>query len=309
MEEVTTGLNDLKVVHDTDHSPAVPICFVPGSKTVIEETDAVVIDAAIKYISSSRLKAVTLDLEGVDLCRVGPVCIVTIGVKDEMEDDSIIFIFDTLNLTKSSCLISKLRVVLEDEDIIKIIHDCKMDSDALHHQYDIKLTNVHDTQVWEKITTSAPRGLNLNDTLSKNGCKPNTFRDGSVYKTNPKFWMTRPLTQKMIDWAAEDVASLFVLQSKQVAKAKNIARCKLASEEALNIRDKVHSLVEVANVGRFIGRNGSNINSLTQSLSTHGAEFQRINPDFGKRENFVVYANDAKALEIVIARVRKAGAD
>lgn len=285
------------------------IGFVPGSKTVINETNAVVIDAAIKYIHSSPLKAITLDLEGVNLCRMGPVCIITIGVKDQNEDNPIIFIFDTLDLTKSSLLISKLRVVLEDKDIIKIIHDCKMDSDALFHQYGIKLTNVHDTQVWDVITTSAYKPLNLNDTLSKNGCKTNTFRDGSVYKHNPKFWMTRPLSQMMINWAADDVANLFVLQAKQAAAATNKPQCKLASEEALTIRDKVHALVEVANVGRFIGRNGSNIISLTRSLKPQGAEFQCIHPVFGKRENFVVYANDEKALEIVKARVRTAGAN
>lgn len=113
----------------------------------------------------------------------------------------------------------------------------------------------------------------------------------------------------MINWAAEDVANLFVLQSKQVASVKNEGRCKAASEEGLAIRDKVHALVVVENVGRFIGRNGSSINSLLRSLKPQGAEFQRINPEFGKRENFVIYADDEKALEIVKTRVRQAGAN
>ena len=303
MEAATSGLSNLKIEQEGKESPTVSKTFVPGSKTVINETDVGVIDAAVKCIHSSPLKAVTLDLEGVDLCRVGPVCIVTIGVKVAKMDDPIIFIFDTLNLKKNNPLIAKQRVVLEDKKIVKIIHDCKMDSDALLHQYGIRLTNVHDTQVWDVITTSAARPLNLNDTLSKNGCKTNIFRDGSVYKYNPKYWMTRPLNQKMINWAAEDVANLFALQSKQVAAVKNETSCRQASEEALAIRDKVHASVEVPNVGRFIGRNGSNINSLTRSLKPHGAEFQRFTPDFGKRENFVVYANDERALAIVKARV------
>jgi hypothetical protein len=151
------------------------------------------------------------------------------------------------------------------------------------------------------ITTYASRPLNLNDTLSKNGCMTNTFRDGSVYKSNPKFWMTRPLTQMMINWACEDVVNLFLLQSRQVVAAMNETLCKSASEEALTIHDKVHALVEVPNVGRFIGRNGSNIKSLTRFLKPHSAEFQRV--------NFVVYANDEKALEIVKACVCKAGAN
>jgi hypothetical protein len=89
----------------------------------------------------------------------------------------------------------------------------------------------------------------------------------------------------------------------------NETLCKSVSEEALTIHDKVHALVEVPNVGRFIGRNGSNIKSLTRLSKPHGAEFQRVTPNFGKRENFVVYANDEKALEIVKACVCKAGAN
>ncbi len=150
--------------------------------------------------------------------------IITIGVKVAREDDPIIFVFDTLNLMRHCPLIAKLRVVLEDKDIIKIIHDCRMDADALHHQYGVKLTNVHDTQVWDEISTSAIKPLNLNDTLSKYGCKTNTFRDCSVYNYNPEIWMTRPLTSKLINWAAEDVVNLFDLQAKQLAAIKNKTR-------------------------------------------------------------------------------------
>ena len=44
-------------------------------------------------------------------------------------------------------------------------------------------------------------------------------------------------------------------------------------------------------------------------MKPQGAEFKEIDPDFGRRENFVVYADDEKALEIVKTRVRKAGAN
>lgn len=310
MEETTARFANLKVVEQkTEESPVVTVSFAPGSKTVINETDAGVIDAATKCIHSSPLKTIALDLEGVDLCRVGPVCIVTIGVKVEKVDDPIIFVFDTLNLKKDSPLIDKLRAVLENKEIVKIIHDCKMDADALFHQYNIRLTNVHDTQVWDEIRTHASRP-NLNDTLSKNGCATNTFRDGSVYKINPKFWMTRPMTQMMINWACGDVANLFLLQSKQVAAATDDDRRKSesASEVALAIRDKVHAFLVVANPRKFIGHKGSKINSFTRKLSSHGAEFSQVTPTSSKGENFIVYAYDEIALEIVKKRVRHEGA-
>ena len=72
MEKVTAGMAILKVEQET-------ISFVPGSKTVINENDVEVIDAAIKCIHSSTLWAISLDLEGVDLCRVGPACIIPLA--------------------------------------------------------------------------------------------------------------------------------------------------------------------------------------------------------------------------------------
>ena len=35
-----------------------------------------------------------------------------------------------------------------DETVEKIVHDCRMDSDALFHKLGITLTHVHDTQSW-----------------------------------------------------------------------------------------------------------------------------------------------------------------
>ena len=56
-------------------------------------------------------------------------------------------------MNKNDPLIKWLKIILEDQNILKIIHDCRMDSDALYHHFDIKLANVHDTSAWhEKIS-------------------------------------------------------------------------------------------------------------------------------------------------------------
>lgn len=47
-------------------------------------------------------------------------------------------------------------------------------------------------------------------------CKQNIERDRNVYKINPAFWATRPMTKYMIDWASGDVFSLFDLRIKQL---------------------------------------------------------------------------------------------
>ena len=41
----------------------------------------------------------------------------------------------------------KLKSMLEDDGIVKVIYDCRQDSAALYYQMGIKLQNIFDTQV------------------------------------------------------------------------------------------------------------------------------------------------------------------
>lgn len=155
---------------------------------------------------------IVLDIEGVDLSRCGSICIVQVATTKAC------FLLDLLGKTRDDPLVNWLRGILEDASITKIIHDCRMDSDALSHLLGIRLTNVHDTASWHAVVTGN-EDQNLNTVLEHNGIKPNTIRDGNVYITNPAFWATRPLTSKMIEWAVGDVMSLFEVKDKQTAKA------------------------------------------------------------------------------------------
>jgi hypothetical protein len=99
--------------------------------------------------------------------------------------------------------------------VMKIIHDCRMDSDALFHFYDIKLNNVHDTSCFHAEITGR-EDENLNNVLMQNGIEQNHTRGTYVYKVNPAFCASRPLTQKIIDWASAEVDRLFELATKQL---------------------------------------------------------------------------------------------
>lgn len=57
-----------------------------------------------------------------------------------------VFIFD-LKMCPQMATDGGLKTLLEDENVIKIIHDCRNDSFNLHSQYNILLRNVFDTQV------------------------------------------------------------------------------------------------------------------------------------------------------------------
>jgi ribonuclease D len=219
------------------------------------------IHEAIACLSEATILA--LDCEGVDLGRSGEICVIQLSTKD------LCFLFDVHELTASCELVVSLKTILEDENIIKIIHDCKMDSDALFHKFGIKLTSVHDTQVWDKVLNRSES--NLNNTLRAYGCIPNVERNSDVYKINFRFWAMRPMTAQMIEWAAGDVTSLFELHSKQLERAtshQRIDACVLSESNASFLRECVmlETRISVHNMGRFIGPGGSNLQYLMRQV-------------------------------------------
>ena len=157
-------------------------------------------------------KLFALDCEGVDLGRSGRICLI------QLSTPSTCYLFDVLGLSSVSDMIIFLKVILEDRKKTKVIHDCKMDADALFHLCGIHLSGVHDTQAWD-VALRGGVGLNLNRTLQAYGCTINAQRDHNFYLGNPSFWATRPLTPHMIDWASGDVRHLFDLHRAQMNTA------------------------------------------------------------------------------------------
>lgn len=101
-----------------------------------------VCDAIMKSSPSSDERVViSFDCEGVNLGVKGQLTVIEIGtVRGEA------FIFD-LQQCPQMVVDGGLKQLLEDENVIKIIHDCRNDSYNLYAQYNILLRNVFDTQV------------------------------------------------------------------------------------------------------------------------------------------------------------------
>lgn len=61
----------------------------------------------------------------------------------------ICFIFDMVTNDRSvkAALISGLKQVLEDESVVKVMHDCRKPAAAIRYQLQIGLRSVFDTQV------------------------------------------------------------------------------------------------------------------------------------------------------------------
>jgi len=204
-------------------------------------------------------KVVAVDVEGVDLSRDGKICLVQIATKSEC------FILDVLNMPKDHDLICWLATLFQSRTVIKVIHDCRMDSDALYHHYNIELERIHDTSCWHKIISGMP-DRPLNEVLEYNDLVLNVHRNSTVYYDNPTFWAKRPLTATMKDWASGDVGQLLSVYEKQVQSGHNGEA--LSMQYAAYTRNMQIGYISVDNPGLFIGRGGCNVRALQKRTNT-----------------------------------------
>ena len=259
------------------------------------------IDCTTELLSCQVL---ALDCEGVDLGRCGELSIIQVSSRNNR-----CYIFDVLKLDKTSHIVLFLKRLLENTNIVKIVHDVRMDSDALYHCLGIRLHNVHDTQAWDKIIHG--REDNLNITLLRNKCTPNEERDRNVYRVNNRFWAERPITQTMIDWASGDVKYLFDLYDAQVrlvaTRGGNVkSKCIDASNSRLTLRDKIHQIYQIQThkVGRFIGTGGQNIRKLCDEVP--GSYYQITHQGSrGEKCDVCVYADNKAAMMQALQQMKQ----
>ncbi|XP_072181590.1 uncharacterized protein [Diadema setosum] len=174
-----------------------------------EDMDAI-LDPILKK-AAPREKVVAVDCEGVYFDR--PDRTVTLIQLATM--DGHVYIFDIKknhNLLKSG----KLKQLLEDPYIIKVIHDCRRDSAALRANFGIKMAGVFDSAVafatiMEQCNkTGKPFRVGLKALCSFLG-EDTPFKDDAIIEgmaIDRQFWAQRPLTADMKNYAAADPPSL-----------------------------------------------------------------------------------------------------
>jgi hypothetical protein len=218
---------------------------------------------------------VAFDCEGVDLSRCGSIETVTLVFDTPGSAVESIFLVDVgkkSDATLRGQRIKALKNLFECKTVEKIIHDCRMDCDALYHHCDIRVNNVLDTSCMHAVITGVP-DKSLNYVLSHNGIAENGARDKAVYQRNPRFWATRPFTATMIDWASSDVDKLAKLADKQIHRmdSADLTRARLMSSDFASqvVKMKVEQgLVVRTSIGRFIGTRGANLRSLQSQTDT-----------------------------------------
>lgn len=102
---------------------------------------------AVEDVSCHR--QVAFDAEGVDLGRDGPL---TVASFSGLEDKTV-YVIDVQTIGGDRVFspdLPSFRELLENGDITKVVFDCRGDSDALFHQFGVKLAGVRDVQVLDQ---------------------------------------------------------------------------------------------------------------------------------------------------------------
>ncbi|KAJ7097679.1 ribonuclease H-like domain-containing protein [Mycena epipterygia] len=104
--------------------------------------------------------SIAVDLEGVNLCRSGTLCIVQLKAA---ESDTI-WLIDVVVLRARAFEDigdngQNLKAILESRSVKKLFFDVRNDSDALFNLFGVTLANVYDLQLLEIAVRSSKRGV------------------------------------------------------------------------------------------------------------------------------------------------------
>ncbi|KAH8297121.1 hypothetical protein KR044_005173 [Drosophila immigrans] len=171
-----------------------------------------VTEALLDLAKDENNIAVSLDCEGINLGIKGEITLIEIGTARGEA-----FLFDVQSCP-AMVTDGGLKTLLEHDQVIKVIHDCRNDAVNLYLQFGILLRNVFDTQAAHAILQYQENGkqvykakyISLNSLCEQYNAPCNPIKDQlkQIYRRDQKFWAKRPLTREMMLYAAGDVLVL-----------------------------------------------------------------------------------------------------
>jgi ribonuclease D len=235
--------------------------------------------------------SVAFDVEGIRLSRTGAPTLATLGI--HADGAVVIFLFDLFvkdNVDYYDDQIAILRNVLQDLSVIKIIHDCRNDSDALNEYFGIALRGIMDTSVYDMFIRGSNFRQSLNNTLKSYDCDVNELRDKpkDFYVNNPRYWANRPLSQEQIKCASADVSFLFQLRERILSRSSlDLEVVQAASERAADEFRSLRFLLDIdvpaAQMGLVIGKNRAGIEKIRKEtgalVNDYGTGFRILAKD------------------------------
>jgi len=174
----------------------------------IDKIDETLHNAILEIGSNS---VIAIDCEGVALGRKGKICLLQIATETN------VFLFDVQTLG-ASLFSSGLKAILEYHTPSKIFYDCRRDSDALFHQFDIRLKGVLDAALTEIFFRMVNGMGNPRYLKGYRKCvetyliidnpyfsKLKTQVSNMMTTDGTDFWELRPLPKEVLDYSAYDV--------------------------------------------------------------------------------------------------------
>ena len=112
-----------------------------------------------------------IDLEGVDLCRMGSLSILTLMIDTGIPTRRV-YLFDVHLLSADAFNAAgvkqkTLKDILQDDKIPKVVFDVRNDSDALFTHFGVRLQGVEDVQLMESATRRDTRSRKFLSSLAK----------------------------------------------------------------------------------------------------------------------------------------------
>ncbi|XP_052082075.1 uncharacterized protein LOC127719809 [Mytilus californianus] len=193
---------------------------------------------------------IALDLEGLNLSRSGTITLLAIATRSQ------VYLFDVLKLGPAT-FDKGLKEIFEDDAINKLLFDCREDSDALWHLFDVNLDGVLDIQLLEIITQATAKvqsewkKRNFRDheivrLESLISCMYHYQKDNDILrikqiverkmKLQKNLLEERPLSDTLLKYAAYDVKCLFPLYDTLKPDEEEMNRLRIASEIYCNTK-------------------------------------------------------------------------
>lgn len=170
-----------------------------------------VTDAIMKSAQNQRV-VISVDCEGINLGVKGQLTLIEVGTTRGEA-----FIFDVM-VCPEIMADGGLKALLECDQVIKVIHDCRNDSVNLYTQFHTLLRNVFDTQSAHSVLQYQAHGkhvykvknISLNTLCELYNAPINPMKDQfkNIYRRDQKYWARRPLSKEMLLYAAGDVLVL-----------------------------------------------------------------------------------------------------
>ncbi|OWF47065.1 piRNA biogenesis protein EXD1-like [Mizuhopecten yessoensis] len=183
-------------------------------------------DKVLREIYTQKIIGVAL--EGVCIGRSGTLCWLNIVIRQR------VFLFDVLSMGKE-CFEEGLKDLLEDGSVLKVMHDCRLASDLLHHQFGVNLRNMFDTQVanafvyrtfrghgnWPRYVEGLQASLFDHLDLPQEQIQLMKVR-AALKKEDQQVWMERPAGRPLLEAACKNVMHLLdlrlILMEKMMAE-------------------------------------------------------------------------------------------